>query len=182
MSSGHLRIGVVIGPQGIRGQFKVKPFTATPQSLSAYGPVKTDNGQQLKLQIMSVNAKGLAIVRVKGVDTREAAEALQGSTLYVSRDSLTKPDDGEFYHADLLGMMVKGQDNAQIGSLVAIHDFGAGEIAELATGDGPTIMVPFGGDHLIAVDMVAKEICLSVPHGLLNETNASNETAADKNG
>jgi 16S rRNA processing protein RimM len=180
VSAGQLTIGAVVGPQGIRGQFKVKPFTAIPQSLSAYGPVTTDNGQQLMLKIMSVNSKGLAIVRAKGVDTREAAEALRGVTLYVVRDSLPDPDDGEFYHADLLGMVVRGQDGAKLGSLLAIHDFGAGEIAELAPVKGPTIMVPFGGDRLIAVDLATKELCLSVPDGLLEDVNAGDKTGENK--
>ena len=182
MSPGQLPIGLIVGPQGVRGQFKVRSYTANPHSLSAYGPVITDDGQQLMLQIMFVNSKGLAVVRAKGVNSREASEALRGVTLYVSRNSLPRPDDGEFYHADLLGMVVKGQDSARLGSLIAIHDFGAGEIAELATGNGPTIMVPFGGDHLIAVDMAAKEICLSVPDGLLNDANTVNEAGVDKIG
>ena len=146
MHTGLLPIGVIVGPQGIRGQFKVKPFTASPQSISAYGPVTTDNGQQLILQIKFVNAKGLAIVSADGVDTRASAVSLRGENLYIARDSLPKPDYGEFYHADLLGMMVNGKDSTQLGKLVAIHDFGAGEIAELATSNGSTIMVPFGGD------------------------------------
>ena len=180
MSAGKLPIGAIVGPQGVRGQFKVKPFTSAPKSLSAYGPVTTDNDQQLTLQILSVNAKGLAVVRAKGVDTRDAAEALRGATLYVVRDSLPEPDDGEFYHADLLGMLVKGQDGAPIGSLVAIHDFGAGEIAELAPDEGPTIMVPFDGNRIIAVDMKAREFCLSVPDGLLDDTNLGDEMDGDK--
>ena len=171
MHTGLLPIGVIVGPQGIRGQFKVKPFTASPRSISSYGPVTTDNGQQLILQIKFVNAQGLAIVSADGVDTRDSAESLRGGKLYIARDSLPKPDHGEFYHADLLGMMVKGKDSTQLGNLVAIHDFGAGEIAELSTGNGSTIMVPFGGDYLIAIDMTAKEICLFVPDGLLNDAN-----------
>jgi 16S rRNA processing protein RimM len=171
VSAGKLPFGAIVGPQGVKGQFKVKPFTAAPKSLLAYGPVTTDNGRQLMLQIISVNAKGLAIVRAKGVDTREAAESLRGLTLYVARKSLPEPDDGEFYHADLLGMVVKGQDGALLGSLVAIHDFGAGEIAEISPRKGSTIMVPFSGDRLLAVDMAAKELCLSVPDGLLDNTN-----------
>ena len=182
MAVGQLPIGAIVGPKGVRGQFKVKPFTETPQSLSAYGPVTTDSGRQLILQIMSVNAKGLAIARAKGVGTRDAAEALRGVTLYVARDSLPDPNDGEFYHADLLGMMVRGQDGARLGNLVAIHDFGAGEIAELAPDNGPTIMVPFGGECLIAVDIVARELCLSVPDGLLDDANAGSEAGGDKTG
>ena len=171
MSVGKLAVGAIVGPQGIRGEFKVKPFTANPKSLSAYGPVTTDNGQELMLQITSVNAKGLAIVSATGVDTRNEAESLRGLTLYVARESLPEPADGEFYHADLLGMVVKGQNGSPLGSLVAIHNFGAGEIAELAPKKGSTIMVPFGGDRLIAVDIAAKELCLSVPDGLLDDTN-----------
>jgi len=180
VSGAKLPIGAIVGPHGIRGQLRVKPFTVQPKSLSAYGPVTTDNDQQLTLQILSVNAKGLLIVRAKGVDTRDAAEALRGATLYVVRDSLPEPDDGEFYHADLLGMLVKGQDGAPIGSLVAIHDFGAGEIAELVPDEGPTIMVPFDGNRIIAVDMTAREFCLSVPDGLLDDTNLGDEMDGDK--
>ena len=180
MSAAHLPIGRILGPQGVRGGLKVKSFTAIPQSLSAYGPVTTDNGHHLILQITSVNAKGLAIVRVKGVDTRDAAEALRGLTLYVARESLPEVDDGEFYHADLLEMTVKDQDGAQLGRLVAIHDFGAGEIAELAPCKGPTIMVPFGGDRLIAVDIEAKELCLSVPDGFLDCANPVDDIVWDK--
>ena len=180
MSADKLPIGTIVGPQGIRGHFKVKPFTAAPKSLSAYGPVTTDNGQQLMLQIMAVNAKGLAIVSAKGVDTRDAAEALRGATLYIVRENLPDPNAGEFYHADLLGMAVKRQDGTPLGSLVAIHDFGAGEIAELAPRKGSTIMVPFGGDRLIAVDMEAKELCVLVPDGLLDDTNADDETSGSK--
>ena len=132
------------------------------------------------MQIISVTAKGLVIVRAKGVDTREAAEALRGVTLYVVRESLPEPDDGEFYHSDLLGMSVKGQNGVPLGSLIAIHDFGAGEIAELAPRKGSTIMVPFGGDRLIAVDMVAKELCLSVPDGLFDDKNVGDEATEDK--
>ena len=117
MISGHLPIGAIVGPQGIKGQFKVKPFTATPQALSAYGPVTLDDGRQLQLQVTSVNAKGLAIVRAKGVETREAAEALRGVTLHVSRDRLPDLDDGEIYHADLLGMAVTDQNGQWLGKL-----------------------------------------------------------------
>ena len=87
----------------------------------------------------------------------------------MSRDRLPDLDDGEIYHADLLGMAVTDQNGQWLGKLIAIHDFGAGEIAELAGESGPTIMVPFGGDRLLAVDMAAKTINLSVPPGLLDD-------------
>ena len=169
MKSGHLPIGAIVGPQGIKGQLKVKPFTATPQALSAYGPVTLDDGRQLQLQVTSVNAKGLVIVWAKGVETREAAEALRGVRLHVSRDRLPDLDDGEIYHADLLGMAVTDQNGQWLGKLIAIHDFGAGEIAELAGESGPTIMAPFGGNRVLTVDVAAKTINLSVPAGLLDD-------------
>ena len=179
MLSGQLPIGAIVGPQGIKGQFKVKPFTATPHSLSAYGPVTTDNGLQLTLQVMSINSKGLAITRAKGICSREAAEALRGMTLLVARDKLPDLDDGEFYHADLIGMTVNNQDGIWIGSLVSIHNFGAGDIAELAPDRGPTIMVPFGGDRLIGINMEAKELCLLVPDGLLGDAKEDDKISGD---
>ena len=175
MVAGQLHIGAIVGPKGIRGQFKVKPYTETPASLSAYGPVTTDYDQQLTLQIMSVNAKGLAIVRAKEVNTREAAEALRGANLYIARERLPALDDGEFYHADLLGMNVNRQDGTRLGTLIAIHNFGAGEVAELAPNRGPTIMVPFAGDRLMEADMEAKELCLFVPDGLLTEVSGDDQ-------
>jgi 16S rRNA processing protein RimM len=66
-------------------------------------------------------------------------------------------------------MAVADQNGQWLGKLIAIHDFGAGEIAELAVESGPTIMVPFGGDRLLAVDIMAKTIDLSVPSGLLDD-------------
>jgi len=167
--TGHLPVGAIVGPQGIKGQFKVKPFTATPDALAAYGPVTLGDGRQMRLQVTSVNAKGLAIVRANGVDTRDGAEALRGTTLYVTREQLPNLDDGEIYHADLLGMMVSAADDKPLGKIVAIHDFGAGEIAELAPDKGPTIMVPFGGENLITVDIKAGKIGLLVPDGLLDD-------------
>jgi 16S rRNA processing protein RimM len=165
----HLPVGAIVGAQGIKGQFKVKPFTSTPDALAAYGPVILDDGRQIQLRVTSVNAKGLAIVRAKGVDTRDAAEALRGTTLYVAREQLPDLDDDEIYHADLLGMMVSAEDGKPLGKIVAIHDFGAGEIAELAPDKGPTIMVPFGGENLITVDIKAGKIGLLVPDGLLDD-------------
>ena len=113
------------------------------------------------------------------MDTREAAEALRGVTLLVARDSLPHLDDDEFYHADLLGMSVNNQDGIWLGSLFAIHNFGAGDIAELAPDRGPTIMVPFGSDRLIRIDMKAKELCLLVPNGLLGDENEDDKVSGD---
>ena len=136
MISGHLLIGAIVGPQGIKGQFKVKPFTATPQALSAYGPVTLDDGRQLQLQVTSVNAKGLAIVRAKGVETREAAEALRGVTLHVSRDRLPDLDDGEIYHADLLGMAVTDQNGQGLANWLPSMILGLVKLPNLRSNQG----------------------------------------------
>jgi 16S rRNA processing protein RimM len=172
VASGPLPIGVILGPQGLKGQFKVKPFTAAPDSLSAYGPVSLDDGRQLQLQVMTVNAKGVAIVRADGVSSRDAAEALRGRTVQIDRRCLPEPDDGELYHADLLGARVTGDDGEVIGTIVGLYDFGAGDIVEVQPARGPSVMLPFGGDRVIAVDLVAGEIRMTVPDGLLD----SNDT------
>ena len=167
MNASQLPIGVIAGPQGLKGQFKVKPFTAAPDSLSAYGPVSLDDGRKLHLQVMAVNAKGVAIVRAQGITTREAAEALRGMTLKVPRSSLPDPDEDEFYHADLLGATVKDSDGQPVGVIIALYDFGAGDIVEVEPPSGPSFMLPFGGNRVISVDLDARAVRLKVPKGLM---------------
>ena len=167
MPSSQLPIGVILGPQGLKGQFKVKPFTAAPDSLSAYGPVSLDDGRQLHLQVTAVNAKGVAIVRADGVSSREAAEALRGRTLQIDRSCLPEPEDDELYHADLLGARVIDSDGAVMGRIIGLYDFGAGDIVEVQPPHGPSVMLPFGGDRVVDVDLAAGEVRMMVPEGLL---------------
>jgi len=169
VQTGLLPIGAILGPQGLKGQFKVKPFTAAPHALAAYGPVSLEDGRQLTLEVTAVNAKGVAIVRAKGITSREAAESLRGMALHIDRSCLPEPAEDEIYHADLLGAMLLRPDGTQIGKIIAIHNFGAGDIVEVKLAGRTSVMLPFGRDRVTAIDLAADKVWLDVPYGLLDD-------------
>ena len=168
MTLDHLAVGAIAGPHGVRGQFKVKLFAETPEALEQYGALKIDDGRTLKLSVKSVSSKGLVIVSAAGVTSREAAEALCGMLLSTSRASLPDPDEGELYHADLLGAAVFHEDGTNLGEVVALYNFGAGEIIEVKPASGTRVMLPFAGESVVSVDVPNRRVVLAPPAGFLD--------------
>jgi 16S rRNA processing protein RimM len=156
-------LGVVIGAQGLKGEVKVKIFTETPEKLCAYGPVHTHDGR--KFTAASVReAKGVAIVRFDGVATREAAESLKGVELYVSRNALPPGEEHEFYHADLVGLRAEDEVGRTIGKVIAIHNFGAGDVVEIEREDGQgTVLMPFTHEIVPTIDIAEGRIVVAAP-------------------
>ena len=167
MTSDRLAIGAITGAHGVRGQFKVKPFTATPRDIAAYGPVWAGE-RRLTLSVMGMTAAGLVIVKAAKVTDRDQAVALRGTALEVDRSALPDADGDEIYHADLIGLAVETSDGDGLGRIVALHDFGAGEIVEVRPARGPTLMLPFGPDFVSEIDLAAARVVLTVPEGLLD--------------
>ena len=166
MSTGRLAIGAVAGAHGVKGQFKVKPFTAAPRDIVTYGPVWAGD-RQLTLSVMGMTAAGMVIVKAAEISDRDSAAALRGTTLEVDRESLPETDAGEIYHADLIGVSVETPAGDRLGQLVALHDFGAGEIAEVKPSSGPTLMLPFDPAFVPDIDLVARRVVVAPPAGLL---------------
>ena len=169
MTTDHLAIGAIAGPHGVRGQFKVKLFAETPAALEQYGALKIDGGRGLKLSVKSVNSKGLVIVSAVGVTSREAAEALRGMLLSISRASLPDLSEDELYHADLLGAAAFHEDGTNLGQVVALHNFGAGEIIEVKPAYGKSILLPFAGETVVSVDIPNQRVVLAPPVGFLDD-------------
>src|SRR5439155_20874129 len=109
-----------------------------------YGPLESEDGKR-SFEIESVRpAKTVLVARLKGVKDRSQAEALCNIALYMPRERLPAPEADEYYHADLIGLTATTRDGAEIGSVVAVHDFGAGDLLEQRlTAGGNTVMVPF---------------------------------------
>jgi 16S rRNA processing protein RimM len=169
-SSPHPRVcvGQFAGAHGVRGLARLKPFTAVAEDVVRYGPLETeDAGRRFALELVG-RAKGVVIVRVAGIDDRDAARALTGTTLYVARDRLPAPADGEFYYADLIGLSVTAPDGAPLGAIRAVHDFGAGDLLELALADGGAVMVPFTAEVVPAIDLAHRRAVVALPAGLLD--------------
>ena len=147
-------------PHGVRGEVKLWPYTADPQSVQDYGPLETEDGAT-RFEIEALRpAKDHLVVRLKGVNDRNAAERLTNTKLFVSRERLPATDaDDEFYHADLVGLAVVDADGNALGSIAALHNFGAGDLVEVKPVQGnTTVLIPFTDAAVPVVDIAGRRI------------------------
>lgn len=166
---GYLCVGVVTGAKGLRGEVRVKSFTARPEDVAAYGPV-TDFGKSRSFRVkVTGTAKGQVTAKLSGVDDRNAAEAIKGLKLYVPRAALPEPDPDEFYHADLVGLAVELVDGESLGTVAAVHDYGAGTSLEVSGGKRGLVMVPFTKAACPVVDLKAGKVVVEPLPGLLDK-------------
>jgi 16S rRNA processing protein RimM len=161
-------LGRASGARGLKGEVYIKTFTEDPLAFAAYGPLE-DEARARRFEIESVKpAKDGVTARIKGVTTREQAEALKGVEFYVDRDRLPgTSDDSEFYHSDLIGLVAVSGDGAALGKVVAVQNYGAGDLLEVrpSTG-GPTVLVPFTAEIVPDIDQEAGWLLMIPPEGL----------------
>ena len=164
-----ITLGAVASAHGVRGQFKVKPFTVVPSDVAAYGPVHLEDGRVLQLTVKSV-AKNLVICEANGITNRSMAESLRGQTLSVERAALPELHGTQTYHADLIGLAVQDTVGQQLGIVVGLHDFGAGEILEISmAGSSTTELYPFYPPFLVDLDIKEGKIVLTAQPALDNK-------------
>ena len=168
-------LGVVIGAQGLKGEVKVKAFTETPEKLGAYGPLHTRDGRTFLVASVRL-AKDAAIVQFEDVGSRKAAEALKGAELFVLRGALPPGEEHEFYHADLIGLRAEDSEGRGIGKVIAIHNFGAGDVIEIEREDGVgSVLMPFTREIVPTIDVAQGRIVISAPEEVEAETKGSVE-------
>ena len=155
-------VGTVIGPHGVRGEVKVKSFTAEPTDLVAYGPLSDEHGRSLKATLKG-QVKGAVLIRFDGVADRDQAEGLRGQRLYVPRAALPETAEDEFLYADLVGLRVDNETGDPVGTVKGVMDFGAGEVLDIALSDGTTRMVSFTKATVPVVDLVQRRLVLVLP-------------------
>lgn len=163
MSAGDDRVclGVIVGARGLKGDVRIKSFTDDPKDVGAYGPVTTEDGASLTLNITG-EAKGVVIGRIADVTDRTQVEALKGQKLYVTRDVLPEPDDtDEFYHADLVGLSVVDEMETECGTVTAVYDFGGGDMIEVRQPDAPAVLVPFTLASVPTVDVAGGKLVVT---------------------
>jgi 16S rRNA processing protein RimM len=162
--SERICVAQIGGPHGIRGEVKLKSFTADPLAAKDYGPLCTEDGTRA-FEIETVRAvKSHLIARLRGIADRDAAERLTNLKLFIPRDRLPPPADDEFYYADLIGLSAVSVDGSEIGDVVAIHDFGAGDILEIKPASGgKTLMLPFTDTFVPRVDIAGGRVVVAVP-------------------
>jgi 16S rRNA processing protein RimM len=149
---------------GTGGEVRLWPFTTRPEDVAAYGPLQTADGMQV-FEIVSLRpGKDFLVARLKGVTDRTAAEQLCNTDLYVPRERLPAPEPDEFYHADLIGLRAEDAEGRVIGAVVAVHNFGAGDILEIAPqAGGETLMHPFSAAAVPSVEIAAGRLVVVLP-------------------
>lgn len=171
-------VGVIAGAHGVRGAVRIKSFTAEPKDVVRYGPVEDESGRRkFELRFIGV-AKGVVLAKVLGIDDRDEAEALRGLRLYLPRDALPPPDEEEYYHADLIGLAATLGDGTPLGTIQAVHDFGAGDCLEIARPEGPPLVAPFTRVVVPVVDIAGGRVVLDPPPGLLDPPKAAKRRQA----
>jgi 16S rRNA processing protein RimM len=154
------RIGAA---HGVRGAVKLWTFTEDPMAVMQYGPLATKDGAR-KFEIAHAReAKGHLVATLKDVATREEAERLNGLELYIPRSKLPATGADEYYHADLIGLSAVNAAGEPIGRVTAIHNFGAGDIIEIAPAHGATMLLPFSNAVVPTVDLAAGHVVIELP-------------------
>jgi 16S rRNA processing protein RimM len=154
------RIGAA---HGVRGAVKLWTFTEDPLAVQRYGPLSTKDGARQFEVTHAREAKDHLVATLKGVTTREDAERLNGLELYVAREKLPATDDDEYYHADLIGLAAVTTADQPLGRVIAIHNFGAGNIIEIAPLQGSTLLLPFTNAVVPSVDLAAGRVVIELP-------------------
>jgi 16S rRNA processing protein RimM len=155
---------------GIRGEVKLWSFTADPLAIRDYGPLENEDGAA-RFNIESLRpAKDHLVARFAGIEDRNAAERLTNLRLFVPRTRLPATETDEFYHADLTGLKAVDAHGHEYGIVIAVQNFGAGDLIEIKTPDGrETFMLPFTVTTVPAVDVAGGRIVIDPPKGLFTE-------------
>lgn len=161
MASDRICVGAIAGAFGVRGEVRLKSFCAEPADIAGYGPLATEDGSRsFKLRLTRPVTGGLG-ARLSGVDTREQAEALKGTTLWAPRSALPSLPDDEFYHTDLIGLEVVDTGGRVLGRVRAIYDHGAGDILEVVGKE--QLLLPFTRAVVPTVDLAAGRVVADPP-------------------
>ena len=157
-------IGAFAGAFGVTGEVRLKSFCTNPSDIAAYGALSSEDGsRQFRITLTKPVTGGFG-ARVAGISTREAAEALRGTSLFVDRVRLPSLPDDEFYHADLVGLDVVDTGGEALGKVIAVHNHGAGDILEISsTRHKSALLLPFTKAIVPNVDLKAGRLIVDLP-------------------
>lgn len=154
-------IGAFAGAHGVKGEAKVKSFTATEDSVAIYGAVESEDGaRRFALKFIRALKPGLALVSAPEIESREDAAALAGLRLYVERSKLPPAGEDEFYIEDLVGLDAADMSGEPLGRVAGVYNFGAGDVIELEDAPGrlQPILLPFTRAVVPVVDIAGRRI------------------------
>jgi 16S rRNA processing protein RimM len=164
-----IQMATIGAAQGIKGELRLKTFTGDPLAIAEYGALYAPDGRAFEITDIRLH-KDMAVVRLKDVNDRSAAEALTGTDLFVDRSMLADDlDDEEFYHADLIGMDAIDLDGDHIGKVIAVQNYGGGDIVEIRRGKS-TVLIPFTKASVPSIDVAMRTMRIdTIAAGLAEE-------------
>ena len=158
-----LLVAQIGGAHGVRGELKITTFTADPMALASYRNLLRQDGSPAVVIASARPVKGGLVARLKGVDDRNAAEAMRGLKLYITRDALPEPEEDEYYLADLIGLTVETQAGELLGKVKLVQDFGAGDLLEIQPKVGASWWLPFTREAVPEVRIADGKIIANPP-------------------
>jgi 16S rRNA processing protein RimM len=164
--SERIRVARIGAAHGVRGEVKLWPFTQDPLAVADYGPLETEDGTR-RFEIETLRAaKDHLVARIAGIGDRDAAEKLRNVDLFVARDKLPSIDEADtFYYVDLVGMAAVTPEGVPLGTITAIHNFGAGDLIEIATtAGGEPLLLPFTDAVAPNIDTARRQITIVLPN------------------
>ena len=179
VTQSRILLGHIAGAHGIKGEVLVKSYTGDPLAIADYGPLTDERGRTFEIASVRASNKGV-IARLKGVADRNASEALKGVALYVDRAAMPDPDEGDYYHTDLIGLAAVDAQGNRIGKVVAVQNFGAGDLLELRL-DGAklTEFVPFTDACVPVVDIKGGRVTIVLPETAGSQDEESSQGNGD---
>lgn len=160
-------LGAIAGAFGVKGEVRLKSFTAEPDDVAAYGALETEDGKKSFEITLTGQTKNGLTARLSGIATKEQADDLRGTRLYVDRTRLPEPDEDEFYHADLIGLDAYDTGGTHLGTVKAVHNHGATDLLELRLpNSSATVLLPFTLEAVPTVDLASGRIVADPPEGL----------------
>jgi 16S rRNA processing protein RimM len=164
MTGGRVCLGQIGAPHGVRGEVHLHSFTAEPAAIASYGSLATDDGRVVNIENLRPGKRGF-VAKLAGVTDRSAAERLVNAKLYVPRERLPQPHAAdEYYYADLVGLRAVDRAGNELGTVVAVHNFGAGDIIEIKPALGnETELLPFDTMTVPEVDIAHGRLIIDLP-------------------
>lgn len=164
MTTDRVCVGAIAGAFGVRGEVRLKSFTADPAAIATYAPLYTrDGSRRFEVTLTGATTNGLT-ARLSGIRNKDEADALKGTDLYADRDRLPPLEEDEFYHADLIGLSVFDAGGNALGQVKAVLNHGAGDMLEiLGPGMKQPLLLPFTRTAVPTVDLALRRIVVDLP-------------------
>jgi 16S rRNA processing protein RimM len=168
-------LAAILGAHGLKGEVRLKTFTAAPEKLGAYGPLHAKDGRAFTPASLRAVKDGEAVASFEEIASRDAAEKLKGVELFVARSALPPIAAEEFYHADLVGLEAEDSLGRRLGKVAAIHNYGASDVLVIARDDGGEVLIAFTRENVPEVDVKSGRLVLAVPDEVDTEGKGSGE-------